>query len=82
MVTNSVFVTTVIAIALIAISGMSLVVKVLGDRIADIGHVLGERITDVGGRVSAVDTRLSAVEGAVRDVGERLTVLETDLGKR
>jgi len=75
MVTNSVFITTVLAVAALAASSMGLVVKVLGDRINDMGAHLG-------GRLGAVETRLNSLEGAVRDVGERLTVLETDLGKR
>lgn len=70
MVTNSVFITTVVAMVVMAVSGMSLVVKVLGDRIADLGV-----------RVSGIDTRMNAFEGALRDVGERLTGLATDLGK-
>jgi len=82
VVTNSVFITTVIALAAMAASGMGLVVKVLGDRIDDMGTYLGGRIGGVEGRLGAVETRLNSLEGAVRDVGERLTVLETDLGKR
>ena len=82
MVTNSVFITAVISLAAVSISGMTLVVKVLGDRIADVGM----RVTGLDARVtgfeSRVDTRMNALEGAVRDVGERLTVLEADLGKR
>lgn len=75
MVTNSVFITTVIALAAMAATSMGLVVKVLGDRINDLGGQLG-------GRIGAVESRMNSLEGAVRDVGERLTVLETDLGKR
>jgi hypothetical protein len=75
MVTNSVFITTVIALAAMAASSMGLVVKVLGDRIDDLGGQLG-------GCIGAVESRMNSLEGAVRDVGERLTVLETDFGKR
>lgn len=82
MVTNSVFITAVVSVVILAMSSMTLVVKVLGDRIDSMGVMLGGRIDDVGARVTNVETRMNALEGAMRDVGERLTVLETDLGKR
>jgi hypothetical protein len=38
--------------------------------------------TLLSGRFDSLDSRMTAIEGAVRDVGQRLTALETDLGKR
>jgi hypothetical protein len=82
MVTNAVFITAVISIAVMSVSSMAVVAKVLSDRITDLGNTLGGRIGGVDGRLGSIDSRMNSLEGAVRDVGERLTALEGDLGKR
>jgi hypothetical protein len=85
MVTNSTFITVVVSLAAVSISSMTLVAKQLGDRITDLGRVSGERLSGVesglGQRMGSLEVRLNALEGAMRDVGEGLTVLETDFGK-
>lgn len=87
----------------VAISGMTLVVKVIGDRITSVEHGfdartdalagglggridaladgLGARLGAVATRMSSLETRMNSMEGAVRDVGRRVTALEVSVGK-
>jgi hypothetical protein len=82
MVTNTVLITIVVSLAAVTISAMGLITKLLGDRVTELGTALGSRIGGVESRLGSVDSRLNGIEGAVRDIGERLTVLEIGLGKR
>jgi hypothetical protein len=82
VVSNSILITTVIAVAALAITLMTLVVKVLGDRISDLAGSLGGRMGSVESRMGSLDLRMNSVEGALRDLGERMTVLETDFRNR
>ena len=78
---TAVFISAVSSLAVLGIGGFTVIAQVLGQRITD----MGSRIDDLGGRVnnfeSRFETRMLAQEGAIRDIGQRLTVLETDLGK-
>jgi hypothetical protein len=71
MVVRPCFITTVISLAVMSVSMMGLVVKLLGDRIGSVEV-----------RMGGMETRLDAVLGSVRDIGARLTSLEADPGKR
>lgn len=86
MISSGVLITIVLALAGMTVSIMAIQTKLLGDRIGSVETSLGARIggveLGVNRSLGGVETRLGAIEGAVRDVGERLTVLETDLGKR
>lgn len=70
---------TVGGMVTLAISGMYVIVMLLGRRLDDFGDRLndvGHRMDDLGGRMDRLARQNEQIIGAVTDLGQRVTRLE------